>query len=51
MKIGQKFKYKSHNKIRCALFLEENNNEIKAICFGDLKSQGVKIKIQKNQIL
>ena len=50
MKIGQKFTFKSSNKNRKALFLEQNNNIIKCVICDD-EMAGLNIEINKNQII
>lgn len=51
MEIGTKFKYKSYDKIREALFLEDLGDKIKAIVVGDYKTQGFKVEIDKKDLL
>lgn len=49
--IGDVIKFDSHGTIREGLFLQYVENKIKIVLRGDVKTQGVKVLIDKNQIL
>ena len=51
MEIGTKFTYLSNGKERKALFLEEENGRIIAILCDDIKFQGMRLSIDKSQII
>lgn len=51
MEIGTKFTFLSNGKKRNALFLEQNENKIKAVIVDDNRFQGVNIEIYENQIV
>lgn len=51
MEIGTKFTFLSNGKERNALFLEEENGKIIAILCDDIKFQGIKVTIDKTQII
>ena len=51
MEIGTKFTFLSNGKERNALFLEEENEKIIAILCDDVKFQGIKVTIDKKQII
>jgi hypothetical protein len=51
MEIGTKFTFLSSNQQRTAIFLEEENDKIIAIICDDVKFQGLKVSIDKTQII
>jgi hypothetical protein len=51
MEIGTKFTFLSNGKERNALFLEEENGRIIAILCDDARFQGMKLSIDKSQII
>jgi hypothetical protein len=51
MEIGTKFTFLSSNQERTAIFLEEENDKIIAIICDDVKFQGLKVSIDKTQII
>lgn len=52
MQLGQKFYYKSHKEVFCALFIEDiDENHIRAIIVENYKWEGMKVKIKKQQII
>jgi hypothetical protein len=51
MEIGTKFTFLSSNQKRTAIFLEEENDKIIAIICDDVKFQGLKVSIDKTQII
>ena len=51
LQIGHLFTFKSYDKIRKAIFMEENENIVTCILKGDPKTEGIKVKINKNQII
>jgi hypothetical protein len=51
MEIGTKFTFKSSNQERKAIFLEQENDKIIAIICDDIKFQGMKVTIDKTQII
>ena len=51
-RIGQIVKYKCHNKEIHSLFLENiNNDEITVILIDSRLNEGIKVNINKNQII
>jgi hypothetical protein len=51
MEIGTKFTFLSNGKKRNALFLEQNEDKIKAVIIDDNRFQGVNIEIHESQII
>jgi hypothetical protein len=51
MEIGTKFTFLSNNSEINALFLEEENGKIIAILCDNVKFQGIKVTIDKTQII
>ena len=51
MEIGTKFIFLSSNQERKAIFLEKENDKIIAILCDDVKFQGIKVTIDKSQII
>ena len=51
MKIGTKFTFYSNGKHRKALFLEFNNENIKCVLCDDIKTQGIKLEINRLQVI
>ena len=51
MEIGTKFTFKSSNQDRTAIFLEEQNGKIIGFIYGDVKFHGLKVIIDKENII
>ena len=51
MKIGELFEFDSNGTIRKAIFKEEKNGKIVCVLYGESRTQGIEIEIEKNLII
>jgi|688.fasta_scaffold1333906_2 hypothetical protein len=51
MEIGTKFTFLSSNQERTAIFLEEENGRITAFICDDVKFHGLKVSVDKENII
>ena len=51
MEIGELFEFDSNGTIRKAIFKEEKNGKMICILYGEMRTQGIEVKVEKELIL